>query len=275
VVAKKAGQFAGGFFNNPGVLATIGIIGAIAIPLIIFRKDITNALANAVSQEVISGAGDAVGGAISGAGQTIVNIFGGAGDAVGDAVGGIGDAVGGIGEAIGDAVGGIGEAIEEGLPPIGDEDFTDVGQAGARGRRGGGEDVPLGAEPIEQLPVFGLPRTEEEGGIITVSEVDEFGIGGGLSFEGGVTTFGGGIVDTFSEVLALFPELSASMAGDLLRENPDLTQSEFRLLDPDVLNISNIGFEEGEQTLLNAGEFSGLSPEQIAFILTGGDISNF
>jgi len=44
LVAKQAGQaaggFAGGFFNNPGVVAVIGIVAAILIPLLIFRKNI-------------------------------------------------------------------------------------------------------------------------------------------------------------------------------------------------------------------------------------------
>jgi len=44
MVSKKAGQFAGGFFNNPGTLA----LGALAIGLIFFAKPITNFLQNAV-----------------------------------------------------------------------------------------------------------------------------------------------------------------------------------------------------------------------------------
>jgi len=40
MVAKRAGQFAGGFLNNPGALAAIGIAVSIITTLIIFRNDI-------------------------------------------------------------------------------------------------------------------------------------------------------------------------------------------------------------------------------------------
>jgi len=42
VVAKRAGQFAGGFLNNPGALAAIGIVVSIITTLVIFRNDIRN-----------------------------------------------------------------------------------------------------------------------------------------------------------------------------------------------------------------------------------------
>jgi len=40
MVAKRAGQFAGGFFNNPGVVAAIGIVSAIGLSLLFFQNDI-------------------------------------------------------------------------------------------------------------------------------------------------------------------------------------------------------------------------------------------
>jgi len=40
MVAKRAGQFAGGFLNNPGALAAIGIVVSIITTLVIFRNDI-------------------------------------------------------------------------------------------------------------------------------------------------------------------------------------------------------------------------------------------
>jgi len=42
MVAKRAGQFAGGFLNNPGALAAIGIVVSIITTLVIFRNDIRN-----------------------------------------------------------------------------------------------------------------------------------------------------------------------------------------------------------------------------------------
>lgn len=46
MVAKKAGQFAGGFFNNPGVVAIVGGLGAVAITLLFFQNDVRNFFAN-------------------------------------------------------------------------------------------------------------------------------------------------------------------------------------------------------------------------------------
>jgi len=106
---------------------------------------------------------------------------------------------------------------------------------------------------------------------------DPLGIGGGGSFIGGTTTFGDetNIIDTLSEVLAIFPNLTASQAADALAENQGLTGNEFAQINPDIINISSAGIDP-EQIINNAsGGFSGLTPQQIAFILTGGNIQNF
>jgi len=42
VAGSAVGGAAGGFFNNPGVVAILGILIAIGIPLLIFRKNITD-----------------------------------------------------------------------------------------------------------------------------------------------------------------------------------------------------------------------------------------
>lgn len=267
VKAKKAGQFLGGIFNNPGVV----ILGLAAIVLVFFQGDIRRAFGSfgeSLGQINIElpdiqfpDVGGAIGGALGGAGEAIGGAVGGAGEAVGGFFGGIGESIGEIFESI--------PAIE--LPEIGDVDFTGVGQAGARGARGGDSGFE-GPDLLVTLPVID-PRTTEEAGIITVPQLNIEGIGGGISFEGGTTTFGGGIVDTLTEVLAIFPQLSASQARDVLEENPDLTQSQFRLVEPDVLNISNL--VEENQIFGNAPGFEGLTPEQISDIITGGNISNF
>jgi len=115
---------------------------------------------------------------------------------------------------------------------------------------------------------------EKQGGI-QITPQDNFGIGGGPSFIGGTTTFGSNIVDTLTEVLNIFPNLTASQAADALAQNVGLTANEFALVDPDIINISSAGVDPN-QILLNAsGGFSGLTPQQIAFILTGGNIQNF
>jgi len=106
---------------------------------------------------------------------------------------------------------------------------------------------------------------------------DPTNLGGGLSFIGGTTTFGDetNVIDTLSEVLAIFPDLTASQAANALFANPNLTGNEFAQITPFQPSISSAGIDP-EQIINNAsGGFSGLTPEQIAFILTGGNIQNF
>jgi len=69
-------------------------------------------------------------------------------------------------------------------------------------------------------------------------EGPESEFGGGPSFIGGITTFGSDIVDTLSEVLNIFPGLSASQAADALASNPGLLPGEFAQIDPDIINIT-------------------------------------
>jgi len=141
----------------------------------------------------------------------------------------------------------------------------DTGDLG--GLFGGGLLDFLGLTPAQGFAL------EKQG--IDINQFNNFGIGGGPSFMGGTTTFGNNIVDTLSEVLNIFPNLTASQAADALAENQGLTANQFALVDPDIINISSAGVDP-DQIILNAsGGFSGLTPEQIAFILTGGNIQNF
>jgi len=106
------------------------------------------------------------------------------------------------------------------------------------------EDLP----PFQQLPLTGLGEVQPEPlppqiGFETESPL----LGGGPSFIGGTTTFGDNIVDTLSEVLAIFPELTASQARDALEEFSGLTGNEFAQINPDIINIvgaGNINFGE-------------------------------
>jgi len=116
----------------------------------------------------------------------------------------------------------------------------------------------------------------DKGGFV-VPASDPFGLGGGEGFIGGKTTFGdsGEIVDTLSEVLSIFPNLTASQAADALTENVGLTKNEFAQVDPDIINISSAGIDPAQIFLNASGGFSGLSAEDIVKMLTGGNISNF
>lgn len=129
---------------------------------------------------------------------------------------------------------------------------------------------------IFSTPIIDPIRTMLEGPTrILVPQADELGFGGGPSFMGGVTTLGNNIIDSLSEVLSIFPGLTASQARDALEENPGLTGSQFGLINPDVINISN-AFEGGDTGPVTSDpNFTGLTPQQIATLLTGGNISNF
>jgi len=142
-----------------------------------------------------------------------------------------------------------------------------------------GDFAALSALVTSILSLANFPEDQSGGGGggFVVPASDPTGLGGGGSFIGGTTTFGDqtNIVDTLSEVLAIFPNLTSSQAANALFANPDLTANEFAQITPFQPSISSAGGDP-EQIINNAsGGFSGLTPEQIAFILTGGNISNF
>jgi len=75
MVAKRAGQFAGGFLNNPGALAAIGIVVSIITTLVIFRKDISDFFGRSFGEAAVEGAGAAISSGLSSAGENITNFF--------------------------------------------------------------------------------------------------------------------------------------------------------------------------------------------------------
>jgi len=139
---------------------------------------------------------------------------------------------------------------------------------------GGGLLDFLGLTPAQQFALDKGLSPEQEAQII-IPPVDISGFGGGPSFIGGTTTLGSNIVDTLTEVLQAFPNLSASQAANLLESNQGLTQTEFSMISPFNPSISSAGGDPEQIINQASGGFSGLTPEQIAFILTGGNIQNF
>lgn len=117
-------------------------------------------------------------------------------------------------------------------------------------------------------------RTFTDGDKIITSIANEQNLGGGVSFQGGITTLGDNTVDTLSEVLSIFPGLTASQARDALMENPNLSPGEFALINPDVRNISNVD-DVAPQIFNNTSnsQFNGLTPEQIFKLITGGQLA--
>jgi len=105
---------------------------------------------------------------------------------------------------------------------------------------------------------------------IIVPGADELGLGGGPSFIGGSTTFGDNLIDTFNEVLNIFPFLRANQIDDLLIQNPGLTASQFRLINPiPESSLSSEGVDPPQMTVTSNPDFQGLTPEQIFKIISG------
>ena len=268
MVAREAGTFLGGFFNNPGLVAIALGIGA----LLVFRKPITEAFANfklpSINLPDVN-FGDFKFPDIK---FPDFNIQFPTFEAPTFDFGNLFNQILNPGEP-GREEGSIEEQVEEGVIDV----IPDV--TGGRGDRLRGDQTMEKVNELVQrfLPEgFNTERTSVSFGTeIIVPPGDELNLGGGLSFIGGTTTFGDNLVDTLSEVLNIFPNLSASQARDALEENQGLTGSQFRLINPDVINLSSEGIDQ-PQILLNAsGGFTGLTPEQIAKLLTGGNISNF
>jgi len=236
-VAKQAGQFAGGFFNQPVVLGGIGIIAAIGIPLLIFRKQIAEFFGRSFGEAAVEGAGAAVGAAVGGVGESI------------------GETIGGIVDTIGETIGGI-------LPtPEPETIILEPTQP-----EGGG--VGIGVEdelevivkrfiPDEPRPEFTrVPRTDfpdtERGVISLLPTEQEFGFGG-IGFEGGFVFENP--IDTLREVIDRFPQLSASQAADFLAEFSGILPSQLSGIDPDVKNITAfIGGENVEVENVGVGD---------------------
>jgi hypothetical protein len=83
--------------------------------------------------------------------------------------------------------------------------------------------------------------------------------GGGVSFIGG--TIRENPVDTLSEVLNIFPQLSASQAADFLNEHSGILPSQIDRIDPDIKNIvANVG---GENIAVNNIGISNLLEEEM------------
>jgi len=163
-------------------------------------------------------------------------------------------------------------AVDTALPSQDPALNVPVLPAGSGGVFGGVLDF-LGLTPATPTP----QPLDNQGIGFDVPINDPTGLAGGGSFIGGTTTFGDqtNIVDTLSEVLAIFPQLTASQASNALFSNPNLNANDFAQITPIQPSISSAGGDP-EQIINNAsGGFSGLTPEQIANILTGGNISNF
>jgi len=263
MVAKKAGQFAGGFLNNPGAIAAVGIVTAILAALVIFRNDIRRFFGGFELPEIT----------LPTINLPTINLpsfelpsfelpsfelpsfelpsfelpsfelpsfelpsF---------------------------------ELPSFELPMIGDVDFTGSGQAGARGARGGGGGVgPIMAEPQPFFPPdFDIPISP---GLLD-DVVGPF-MGGGPSFEGGFI-FQTPIENlSLSQIIDMF-NVTASQAADILAQARGFTPEEEAFLSQGPIDVG--GFVSGGPPSVSDPAFQGLTPEEIANLLTGGPISQF
>ena len=271
MVAKQAGQaaggFAGGFFNNPGVIAAIGIIAAIAIPLLIFRKNIADFFSGGIQlpdinlpsinlPDITFPSFDFEFPSLEFPEITFPTID----------LHHIGGAIGSIGETITEAAGTI---LNPQDAPTTEStgmatDFTESGQAAARGARGGATDEALEDAIQQDFSVTVAPSLLD-------SVIGPF-MGGGPSFEGG-TIFETPIANlSLSQIIDRFM-VSASEAASIRAGAEGFSPSEQAFLSQGDVDIG--GFIAGGPPGVSDPSFEGLSLEEIAARLTGGNIANF
>jgi len=164
MVAKRAGQFAGGILNNPGALAAIGIAVSIITTLVIFRNDIRNFFGTTVPEAAGQAFGEA---AVAGAGSAISSGFESAGESITEFFTNIELPTFELPSfdftlptiefpSFEDVFG----------PSVDGDDFTDVGMAAARARQDG-----AGVEPSDLISA--LPERESISAVELVPETQE------------------------------------------------------------------------------------------------------
>jgi len=254
--------------KNPGLLG----LAALGIGLFIFRDKISDfvsgisggAKAVKTTSDISNTLLDNLLGNLTGTQKSLDNLT--------DTFGNFQSSVGGQFDSINNQFLGLGDFFNNLFKKKDEFDIDQSSKDAQANELNKSDDLTQVFRPLDFIP----ERTSVSFGTeIIVPASDELGFGGGPSFIGGTTTFGDNLIDTLSEVLAIFPNLTASQARDTLEENQGLTGSQFRLINPDVINISNA--DEGGDTgpVTSDPNFTGLTPEQIAQILTGGNISNF
>lgn len=151
------------------------------------------------------------------------------------------------------------------LPEIGSTDFTESGMAAARGARGGADQEQDFVQVMEQIVSQLIPTAPS-------IQTDFPFIGGGPSFEGGQ------IFETPIENLSLSQIIdrfmvSATRAASIRAEAIGFTETEQAFLEQGPIDVG--GFVAGGPAAVSDPAFAGLTPEQIAIQLTGGNIQNF
>ena len=254
---RGAGGFLGGIANNPGVIIIVLAIAA----LVLFRGDISKAFGSFgenFGKIQLPSFPDITFPTIE---------FPDVGEAFGEAGEAVGEAVGGASEAITDFFGNIADVIISGITPgtgepIDGTDFTTVGQAGARTARGTTTEEEQFTQIMEE--VVEVPQ------VVSRLPGDQVFGGGGISFEGGFIFENP--IDTLTEVLAAFPQLTASQAADFLSQFSGILPSELAFIDPDIKNIvANI---EGENVQVPIVTPSLLEQEAIRAACTSCELFN-
>jgi len=238
--------------------------------------------------DFFGGAGEAVGEAVGGAGEAIGGAVGGAGEAAGDFFGNLQDQFNNFISGLtggttpqGAAVGGLSPQEIAALPDIQD-DIEGLTPAQAFGFIEKGI-IPTGFKVVNgQLVQEGAPLPDVFVQDLTVKsflldEPTQVFEGGGLSFEGG------SILETpianlsLSQIIDKFM-VTASQAANIKA----IAEDDFGDFDFGTNTGLGIGSVIGTIPQISGGGtnvsdpmFAGLSPEEIALQLTGGNISNF
>lgn len=281
--AKAAGSGIGAFFNNPGVL----IIGALIVFIAFFRGDIRNAFGS-IGAGISGGLGDINiqlpafnFPEISFPSIDFGGFFGG---------GQFPNLPPGGEEGIP-----LTQPGEDGLnpadmptapspvdillnPPPGQDPETDPAIINPEfGPSDPNADPALFNPPgVIGFGTPGMPEGFPQGGIqIDPGLLDEVigpFMGGGPSFEGG-TIFQTPIANlSLSQIIDMF-NVTASQAADIQAQAIGFTPEETAFLEQGPEDVG--GFVAGGPPGVSDPQFEGLTPEEIALMLTGGPISNF
>jgi len=286
---RGAGSFAGGLLNNPAVV----IIGALALVFVFFGGDIRKAFGDFGKNIGKVELPDINLPAINFPDikfpdfdfkfpdfdfkfpdfdfklPDFSNIFGQAGEDLGETLGGAGEAVSGGIESIGKGISGDLDAIIKGI--FGGDTEPPLSQVLPPSTGSGGISAMASA--------ILTPRAEREQmdlSIPVAPSIAESIIapfqGGGVSFEGGQ------IFETPTEFLSLGQiidkfDVTASQAADIRAQAIGFTpeEQEFLNLGQEVSPLGDIA----SAPQVSDPMFEGLTPEEIALRLTGGNISNF
>jgi len=256
MVAKQAGQFAGGFFNNPGIVAILGILISVAVPLIVFRKQISEFFSQGIQLPDITLPTINLPSLPSLPSFELPSFELPSFEFPDISLPTI--ELPNLGEIF------AGPTTEREGEPI---DFTESGMAAARGARGGTDETQEDSFQSQPIDVIQTPNVQ------SLLETGQQFFGAGPSFIGGFVGPTPFEFLSLNQIIEMGLASSASEAASLRAEAIGFSEEEQAFLMQGPVDVG--GFISGGPPAVSDPQFEGLSLTEIALRLTGGPISNF